>query len=189
MGFLGLGKNHPRETEVPPPSLAPPPNIPGNIAGVISGNRVPPTYVYTQRREPNMGPSFLMAPWDNYDTFYDLNIGWHEAPDPIRQSDFWAAGNKVNPQARMPIVTNLAIGSIESVDEQTFRIGKLIGYMRRPMYAGMQQPSVIRANIQEALPSTYGSQYEVRGVHPANRGVAPTGFILPVTESLDGYPY
>lgn len=189
MAFLGLGKQHPQEIDTPPPSLAPPPNNPWGVGGVLSGDRVPPTYVYTQRREPDAGPSFLMAPWDNYDALYDLNIGWQDAPDPIRQSNFYAEGNKIHPTAQMPIVTNIAIGDKESISEQTFRIGKLIGYMKRPMYAGAQQPSVIRANIQEGIPSTYGSQYAVRGIHPASHGFSAPGFILPVTESHDGYPY
>lgn len=192
MAVLWLGNVHPSEVDEPPPSLAPPPNRPGDIAGVLSGDRTPPLYVYTQRREPHMGPSYLMAPWDNYDEFYDLNIGWHEAPDPIRQSPFYAAGNKVNPNARQIIVSNIAIGDKESISEQTFRIGKLIGYIHRPMYAGMQQPSLIRANIQEAIPSTYGSQYEVRGIQPAGGVVTATGFqVIPQqTSSMDdGYPY
>ena len=191
MGILWLGNVHPSEIDEPPPSIAPPPITPGNMAGVLSGDRQPPLYVYTQRREPHMGPSYLAAPWDNYDRFYDLNIGWHEAPDPIRQSPFYSAGNKVHPTAQMPIVTNLSIGDWESVSEQTFRIGKLLGYIHRPMYAGMQQPSLIRANIQEAIPSTYGSQYEVRGIQPAGGIITATGFAVPqeTSSSTDGYPY
>lgn len=189
MGILWLGNVHPSEVDTPPPAIAPPPNRVGDIAGVLSGDRTPPTYVYTQRREPHMGPSYLMAPWDNFDALYELHGGWHDAPDPVRQSNFYADGNKIHPTAQMPVVTALAIGSIESVDEQTYRIGKLIGYMRRPMYAGLQRPSIPRVNIQEAAPSTYGSQYSMRGVPSPGNAVAATGFITPVTESFDGYPY
>lgn len=189
MAFLGLGKQHPQEIDTPPPSLAPPPNNPWGVGGVLSGDRVPPTYVYTQRREPDAGPSFLMAPWDNYDALYDLNIGWQDAPDPIRQSNFYAEGNKIHPTAQMRIPSNIAIGKVEAVDEQTFRVGKLLGYMRRPMYAGLQQPSIPRSNIQEGIPSTYGSQYTVRGTPSAAAGVAASGFITLPSESHDGYPY
>ncbi len=130
-----------------------------------------------------------MAPWDNYDVFYDLDIAWQDAPDPIRQSNFYAAGNKVHPNARMPIVTNLAIGSIEAVSEQTFRVGKLLGYWYRPMYAGKQQPSMIRSNIQEAQPTTYGSQFQVTDTQGLGGAVSAGGFVLPTSESNDGYPY
>lgn len=79
--------------------------------------------------------------------------------------------------------------------EDTFHIGKLLGYLHVPMYAGGQHPSSIRSNIQEALPTTYGSLYEVRGVQPAGHEViTATGFGVPMSTvtpegSLDGYPY
>lgn len=192
MAILWLGNVHPQEVDEPPPSIAPPPLTPGNIAGVLSQKRQPPLYVYTQRREPSIPPAYTMAPWDNYDAFYDLNIGWHEAPDPIRQSPFYSAGNKIHPDAQMPIVSNIAIGDKEAISERTFRIGKLLGYIHRPMYVGMQQPSLIRSNIQEAIPSTYGSQYEVRGIQPAGGVMTATGFTVQPqqTSSMeDGYPY
>lgn len=188
-----LGKQRPQETDVPPPAIAPPPLRMDTVGGVISGNRVaPPTYVYTQRREPHMGPSFLMAPDDNTQRQYDLNIGWHEAPDPIRQSDFYADGNKVHPDAQMRVTSHLAIGSIESVSEQQFRVGKLLGYFHRPMYQGRQQPSVIRANISPGHTTTYGSEYVVQGVQPAGGVQTAPGFSVPplsTSSSLDGYPY
>lgn len=177
MGLFG----RPKEVKNPPPSL--------DHTLDVNGPGVPPTYVYTQRREPHAGPSMLMAPWDNYEKMYDLNIPWQEAPDPIRQSDFWAAGHKIHPAAQMQIVTNLAIGSREAVMEDTFHIGKLLGYIHRPMYAGQQKPSVIRTNIQEAVPGTYGSMYEVQGVMPSGPVVTATGFTLPTSEHNDGYPY
>lgn len=195
MGIISLGNQRPSEIAVPPPSIAPPPDNPFNIAGVLSGDRTPPTYVYTQRREPAAGPSFLMAPWDNYDVEYELKTGWQDAPDPIRQSDFYAAGNKIKPWAHMPIVTEVAFGSIEAVMENTFHVGKLLGYWHRPMYQGQQHPSVLRSNIQEALPTTYGSMYEVSALHPLGGPVTPTGFGVAPVQSIytdgqvDGYPY
>lgn len=156
---------------------------------------VPPAFAYQQREELYTGPAFTAAPDDNSERFYDLNIGWHHAPDPIRQSQFWAEGNKIHPQAQMNVVSNLAIGSREAVMENEFRIGKLLGYLHVPMYAGAQQPSVIRANIQEAVPTTYGNLYEVEGVRPAGGEVlTPTGFQVPFSQvtptgAFDGYPY
>lgn len=188
-----LGRQRPLETDVPPPAIAPPPLRTDTVAGIISGNpQVPPTYVYTQRREPHMGPSFLMAPDDNSQQMYDLGIAWQEAPDPIRQSDFFADGNKVHPDAQMRITSHLAIGSREAVAEDSFRIGKLLGYIHRPMYAGRQQPSVIRSNIAPAVPTTYGSEYIVQGVQPAGGVETATGFAvspLGTSSSVDGYPY
>lgn len=188
MGVISLGSLHPAEIDTPPPSIAPPPITASGIAGVITGgHRVPPTFVYVQRREPHMGPSYLMAPEDNSQCYYDLNIGWHEAPDPVRQSDFWAANRKINPQARMNVTSHIAIGSIEAVDEQQFRVGKLLGYFYKPMYAGMQQPSVMRSNIREAVPRTYGSQFQA-GV-PSQPAPSFTASGFDVQNSEDGYPY
>ena len=154
---------------------------------------VPLTYVHTERREPHEGPTFLTAPDGQYWDLLPLDVPWQEAPDPIRQSQFWDAGNKIHPQAQMPITSHLDIGVRESIMEDTFQIGKLLGYIYRPMYAGGQQPSVIRANIQEAVPSTYGSQYEVQGIEPAGPFTA-TGFAVSPNHitpqgSQDGYPY
>jgi hypothetical protein len=188
--MLGRVKTPPREELTPPPSIAPPPLYPGNIAGVLSGNRVPPLFVYTQRREPPAGPALTMAPDDSLGVHYSqLNIGWQEAPDPIRQSDFWASGNKCSPAAQMRIPSNTAIGSIEAVSEQTFRIGKLLGYMHRPMYAGTQQPWRSRVNIQEAIPTTYGSQFQIYDTQGLGGPATAAGFVLPTSTSNDGYPY
>src|SRR5216684_3007990 len=112
MAFFGLGKNHPQEIDTPPPSIAPPPDGPWNIGGVLSGNRTPPLYVYTQRREPDVGPSFMMAPDDSLGSLFSEEvIGWQDAPDPIRQSNFYTAGNKIHPGAQMRIQSNTAFGS------------------------------------------------------------------------------
>lgn len=196
MSIYALGPQRPTEVDEPPPSIAPPPlNVMDAVAGILSFDprRKPPTYVYTQRREPIAGVSYLMTPDDQSRRNYDLNIGWQEAPDPIRQSPFWDAGNKCHPQAHMEVRSQLAIGSIEAVSEQTFHIGKLLGYIHRPMYAGGQHPSLIRANIIEPVPSTYGSQYIVQGVVPAGPLVTPTGFSEPQQSNpmlgIDGYPY
>lgn len=189
-----LGKMHPSEVETPPPSISPPPNFPGAIAGILSGDRKPPLYVYVQRREPHEGPAFLMVPWDQYNARYQLNTGWQDAPDPVRQSDFYAHGNKIHPWANQQIVTSLAIGSREAVMEDRFTIGKLIGYLRASMYQGGQHPSVVRANIDVPRQTTYGSMYEVSGIQPLTgvQNYSSTGFAispLGTTDAVDGYPY
>lgn len=175
-----------RPTGVPPGLEAPEEPNPFTQATAPPGT--PPTFVMTERREPHEGPSFITAPDSQRNELYDLNIAWQEAPDPIRASPFYDHGNKVHPDAQMAIQSNLAIGYDESIDEQTFHIGKLLGYIHRPMYAGAQQPSVIRANIAEAFPTTYGSQYAVEGVVPSGPVLA-SGFSYLPESSQDGYPY
>lgn len=147
--------------------------------------QAPPTYTYALRREPAEGPSFLTAPDSQYSAMQDLGIAWQEAPDPIRQSDFWADGQKIHPQAQMMVNSHLAIGYQESISEQTFRIGKLLGYFPRPMYAGQQKPSIPRSNIQEAQPTTYGSQYQIQEGMPSGPVLA-SGMLI---GGNDGYPY
>lgn len=171
----------PSETATPPPSLDRRLDNTQPIA--------PLTYVYTQRREPTEGPHFLTAPDSQFQELLPLNIPWQEAPDPIRQSDFYADGNKIHPDAQMRITSHLAIMAKNAVMDDRFQIGKLLGYIHRPMYAGGQQPSVVRANIQEAIPTTYGSQYEVQGVVPTGNVVLATGMSYNPGPSTDGYPY
>jgi len=181
MGLLDfLGLKAPERT--PPPALDH-----SQMSGFPPG--VPPTYVFTERKEgiASGNPTTIAAPWDNYDIFYDLNIGWQDAPDPIRASDFYAAGNKIHPEAQMQIVTNLALGSYSSNSSGEFQVGKLRGYFFRPMYAGSQQPSVPRSNIQEGIPTTYGSQFQVPA-QPMAGSLSASGFALP-PESNDGHPY
>jgi hypothetical protein len=148
-----------------------------------------PRAVAYQTREENrvQGPSLRTAPDSQFQKLLPENIGWQEAPDPIRQSDFWADGNKIKPDARQRVTSHLSIDSFANWENSTFEIGKLIGYLRVPMHQGGQLPSVIRANIQEAQPITYGSLYEV-SPPPTQSGPAytSTGFTV---SGLDGYPY
>lgn len=171
----------------PSEKVNPPPSLDHGLDRSQPG--VPVTYVYTQRREPAEGPRFLTQPDSTYNDLLPLNIPWQEAPDPIRQSDFWADGNKIHPAAQMWITSHLAIAAKEAVMQDRFQIGKLLGYIHRPMYAGGQAPSVVRANIQEALPTTYGSQYEVQGVAPAAGVVLASGLSFAPESHRDGYPY
>src|SRR5438552_936490 len=94
------------------------------------GPDTPLTYanVRTETHEP-YGPRRLTVPDSQFNELLPEGIGWHEAPDPIRQSDFWAAGNKIKPNAHAWINSHLTIPYQESIDEQTFHVGKLIGYL------------------------------------------------------------
>jgi hypothetical protein len=148
---------------------------------------------YQEREEHLEGPHRLTVPDSQFQELLPLenipstNLGNWEAPDPIRQGPFWAAGDKVKPNAHQRITSHLAIAYEECIDEQTFHIGKIIGYWHRPMHAGGQLPSVIRANIQEAVPTTYGSMYEVSPlVTQPGPAFTSTGF---EESNYDGYPY
>jgi hypothetical protein len=152
------------------------------------GPDTPLTYaeVHTETHEP-YGPRRLTAPDSQFNELLPENISWQEAPDPIRQSDFWAAGNKIKPDAHMFIPSMLRIPVIESVMEDTFHVGKLIGYLKVPMHAGAQLPSDIRANIQEASSTSYGALYEIPGVTHAGPAYTTSGFEVFGVDSGAGY--
>lgn len=151
------------------------------------GPDTPLTYSYNRAENRLEGPLRLTAPDSQFSASLPLDIAWHEAPDPIRQSDFWAAGNKVNPGARMTITSQLAIPTKETIMEDQFHVGKLIGYFKKPMYAGGQQPSLIRANIREARPTTFGSLYEVSPlVDQPGQAYTSAGFEV---HGISGDPY
>ena len=154
----------------------------------LSGPSVPPSYAEQIVEEFSYPPYFKGAPDDQFNELLKENIAWHEAPDPIRQSPFWDAGSKVKPDARQWISSILGLNWWGAgMGEETFHIGKLIGYLYAKMYQGHQLPSVIRANIQEPIPTTYGSLYEVSPlVTEAGPAYTSTGFDL---MGSDGYPY
>jgi hypothetical protein len=173
----------PREIAEPPPSL--------NTEIIEANSELQPaplTYVFTQRREPQEGPQFLTAPDSQYQALLPLDIAWQEAPDPIRQSDYYDYGNKIHPDAQMPITSHLAIASWLAVMQDQFQVGKLLGYWHRPMFAGGQLPSIPRTNIQEAMPTTYGAMYEVQPTMQSPGVITPTGFAANY-EQFSDYPY
>ena len=145
-------------------------------------------FAFVQRENRTRGPHFLTAPDSQFQELLPLNIGWQEAPDPIRSSDFFAEGHKVKPDARQRVTSHLALGAFANWEDVTFHIGKLIGYYKVPTYAGAQLPSVIRANIQPGQPTTFGSLYEVPSPLVSQAGPAYTasGF---AGSGNDGYPY
>lgn len=145
-------------------------------------------FVEIQRENRRKGPSYLTAPDSQFNELLLENIAWQEAPDPIRNSPFFANGNKIKPNAMMRIVSHLRLGSWANWEDSTFHIGKLVAYYKVPTYAGGQLPSVIRANIQPAVSTTYGSLYEVPSPIVPESGPAYTsaGFM---GSGNDGYPY
>ena len=148
----------------------------------------PLTFAYQLRQENLLSkPHRLTAPDSDFQEILPLNINWQEAPDPIRQSDFWAAGNKIKPDAHMSITSDVWFGFGNAPGEETFHIGKLIGYFKTPMHQGGQKPSLIRANIQEPYQTTFGALYEVSPqVQAAGPAFTASGF---VANAMDGYPY
>lgn len=144
-------------------------------------------FVYETREEDRrQGPTTLTAPDSQFQELLPEKIGWQQAPDPIRQSPFFAHGQKIKPNAHQRITShiNLQFGMWEDI---TFSVGKLIGYYKVPTYAGGQLPSVIRANIQPGQPTTYGSIYEV-----PSPVVSPAGFYTAQgfqSVGIDGDPY
>lgn len=152
---------------------------------------VPLTYAQQYRAEfhPQGAPSITGEPEDSFNRLLPENIGWHEAPDPIRQSPFWAEGMKIKPDAHMRITENTGLGWWQNWEDDTFHIGKLIGYLAVAMHQGGQRPSVIRANVQEATPITYGSLYQAAPSVPLQEpgpAYSASGFDL---SGIDGYPY
>jgi len=183
MGILSFLSGGSSEVKKPPPSLDP----------ILDSREftVPPGYAYVQRREPHAGISFKTAPDSQFQELLDRLGSWQEAPDPIRQSDFYAEGNKVHPWAQNRITSHLAIGAKEAVMQDEFQIGKLLGYYHpgSKQYAGEQLPSVIRTNITPAVSTTYGSQYVLEGVVPNGPIQLATGMSYFPGSQQDGYPY
>jgi hypothetical protein len=158
----------------------------GPVPYSYNADSAPLSYAETFKEDHIEPPTRLTAPDNQFVALLKEKIAFREAPDPIRESDFWAAGNKIKPDARMWITSHLAIPYHESISEQTHRIGKLIGYLKVPTHVGGQAPSVYRANIQERSPTTYGSLYEVSPIpSPQVPAFTSSGF-----ENIGvGYPY
>lgn len=146
-------------------------------------------FVYKEREENRrQGPTLLTVPDNQFQELLPELVAPQEAPDPIRQSPFFAYGNKIKPNAHMRITSHLALDTWGKWQEVTFHIGKLVGYYKVPTYAGGQLPSVIRANIQPGNPTTYGSLYEVPSpvVSMAGPAYSSSGF---EGAGIDGDPY
>lgn len=157
---------------------------------------VPPTYVYTQRRRPKplVDRLFWGLPASNQqnarwmpNTPETMRVsGWHDAPDPVRQSNFVAEGNKIHPFGGdiTPLHTALWKANIM---EDSFRVGKLREPLTKSMYAGTQLPSSPRQNISPGQAITLGSKFTVNPTPITNQPIVlASGFS---GAGLDGYPY
>jgi hypothetical protein len=151
------------------------------------GPDTPLTFVHTSSENRLEGPLRLTVPDSQFQALLPEDVARNDLPDVIRQSDFWADGDKVKPDAHMRITSHLSIPYQETIDNQTFEIGKLIGYLRVRMFQKGQHPSVIRANIQEPAATTYGSLYEVSPTVPQpGPAYTPSGFQV---AGVSGDPY
>jgi len=153
--------------------------------------KAPPTFSFVARREPLVGPSFTAAPDSQFQNLLPQVQSYQEAPDPIRQSDYWNYNNKINPWPHQRITSHLAIGVKESVMQDRFEIGKLIGYIhagQRNQYAGGQLSSDLRTNIRPPVSATFGSMYQSSGLTNTARLITAKGFAL-TPEDFSGYPF
>lgn len=175
------------EVDSPPPSLD---HTLDTHAPII-----PPTYVYTQRQVPKPAANrrYFGLPADNEDAAYwrknsvrSLGVSdWQDAPDPVRQSNFVAAGNKIHPFGGTITPLHTALWK-DLIMQDTFMVGKIVGFWRPQMYAGRQLPSVTRRNIKEAQATTFGSQYVISGNPPVGNILLASGLSA---NGTDGDPY
>jgi hypothetical protein len=128
------------------------------------GPDTPLTFSFITPENRLEGPLRLTVPDSQFQALLPENITRNDLPNPLRESDFYADGQKIKPDAHMRITSHLSIPYQEAIDNQTFEIGKLIGYLRVRMFQKGQHPSLIRANIQEPAATTYGSLYEISPV-------------------------
>lgn len=194
MGLPGLTPPRPSETRTPPPSLN----------QQLDANRpvAPPTYVYAQREELGTPQrEFWGTPEDNRGAGHRQDVapeilgvsGYQDAPDPVRQSVFFGAGNKAHPHAWIIRPSHLALWkALISRDSYGTAPKRFIPWNVQ-QFSGMQLPSDIRSNIDEGTPTTYGSLYSV-GAPPSPPGIGvpvmmPSGFVSTTTAAADGHPY
>lgn len=173
-------------TQTPPPSL--------DHTLDVFAPPVPPTYTYLERALPRPLANLVYsgypdsnaenAEWMKNDP-NGLGVSeWQDAPDPVRQSNFFMAGRKIHPFAGdiTPLHTALWKALIM---HDGFAAGKVHQHWRPQMYAGMQLPSDVRRNINPGQAVTFGSQY-VQGGEPL---LGPVQLASGLTGTLDGDPY
>lgn len=119
------------------------------------------------RRDPYVGDTFYP---ENLNVRLPLNVFPHEAPDPVRDSDFWSQGKPFNhawAHASMFVSTN--IEGILSVDAWTAEVQRIAKYVRNNIVStplGVQHAFVERVNIDRAASAPYGSTIAL--ADPAN---------------------
>lgn len=110
------------------------------------------------RREPDVGLEYYPT---NQNVRLPVNVYPHDAPDPVRDSDFWAEGKPMQhawAYASRFISTNIpGILSIDAWPADGFRIAKYIrsNIVRTPL--GSQAAFQERVNIERASSAPYGS--------------------------------
>lgn len=111
---------------------------------------------FVQRRSVGMPPDLTPA---MANVRAPENISPHNAPDPIRQSDFVSQGRPFGFPARQQIATSFNINGILSVMRDSFAI-----YAYAPMHIasrphGNGQPWRERSNIATPAAQAYGSLF------------------------------
>lgn len=123
-------------------------------------HELPPSFAFVSKDEHEQRQNRTLPPAYDYNERQDLDIAYQDAPDPIKQSDFYANGNKIRATANVRVPAYLAISEWESIadDDFEFKTGKLaaVGHLV-PQYAGEQLPIDVSPLIPEAEYTTYGN--------------------------------
>lgn len=119
------------------------------------------------RREPRTNEVFYP---ENVNERVPLNIYPQQAPDPVRDSDFWAEGKPFSHAwAHRTIFTSTNIAGILSIDAWTGEVQRIAKYVRSNIVRtplGVQHAFVERVNIDRAASAPYGSMFSL--ADPAN---------------------
>lgn len=139
--------------------------LPGSGGDFSWFGDIPASFAYTKTEEQQQRQNLFMPPAFETNALEMLSTSYQDAPDPIRQSDFYAAGNKIRPWAhnRVANAGYLAIAEIEGVADDEFKTGKLSseGYHVVPQYVLSQNPIDFLPLIPEGQYTTYGAQNEL----------------------------
>lgn len=127
-------------------------------------HEVLPGFAFTPKDEHEQRQNRTLPPAYDYNAPQELQTSYQDAPDPIRQSDFFANGNKIRPWAHVRVPSYLAISEIESVSDDEFLYGKIssFGHHIVPQYHGGQNPIDFSPLIPEAEFTTYGAMNELQ---------------------------
>jgi hypothetical protein len=122
-----------------------------------------PGFAYTGRESHEQRLNRFVPPAYDYNAPQELPTSYQEAPDPLKQSDFYANGAKIRPWAHVRVPSYLAIAEIEAVSDDEFKSGKLSseGSHYIPQHALTQLPIDITPLIPEADFTTFGATNEL----------------------------
>lgn len=126
-------------------------------------NDIIPGFAFTPKEEHEQRQNRTLPPAYDYNAPQELPTAYQDAPDPIKQSDFYANGDKIRPWAHVRVPAYLAIPEIEAVSDDEFKFGKIssFGHHVVPQYHGEQNPIDFSPLIPEVEYSTYGSMNEL----------------------------